>query len=176
MRTIVVLLACSLLFAACGVPPTRPVINATPPARAVQFTRVSQGAPLGDHPTEAFYSVVTGANAWDDVRSKAPQALAQAGEKDAKAGKVIYLAAFSGVKPSSGYSLEAQKITCQGDQCTLFFVENKPGAQTVVEPAMTLPYLLVSVPANQFTSGAKVTFIFKDLQEGSVYSQEVTIP
>ena len=116
---------------------------------AVSRRRGSQGAPLGDHPREAFYGVITSAQGWDALRARMPDSLVAAGEKDARAGKMIYLAAFGGVKGSSGYSLDVQKLTCGGGACTLFLSEKKPGAETVVEPAMTLPYLLIGVPASQ---------------------------
>lgn len=183
MRRIIILLVVSVFVTACAALPTRPVLDATPavltatPAeRDAQYALVSQGAPLGDHPREAFYGVVTSAQGWDEIRAKVPDALVEAGVKDAQAGKVIYLVAFGGVKGSSGYALDVQKLTCETGACSLTLAETKPAAETVVEPAMTLPYLLIGVPADQFVRGSKVVFIFKDPQGGSIYQGETSIP
>ncbi len=173
-----------ILCSACSGIPSQPGVELTrTPGPTLTLTElafrvIAQAAPLGDHPKEPAYAAIKESTEWDTLASKIPaQALESAKTAmQTASSQQLYLLAFSGVRGTSGYTLSIQSIHLNGDQCTVVVAEMKPAENTIVEPAMTLPYVLVALPFKELPGGKEVAFRFTSPQGGVPSQQEVQIP
>ncbi len=71
--------------------------------------------------------------------------------------KQAVVAAFTGLKSSSGYGVKVYQVRDQDDECIYKFTETAPSSgNDVVNMVMTTPYLLLIVETN----GKKITASF----------------
>lgn len=145
-------------------------------AGSIPFRVIAQAAPLGDQPKEPRYAVTATAQDWEALQPYIPEPAFTAGKApDPSTGELVVVL-FLGVRGTSGYSIEINNIQILKDQCTILFKEVKPTADTITEPARTLPFLLIALPLNVFASQTRVTFVFQEMSEGNLYQQEIHLP
>jgi hypothetical protein len=132
---------------------------------------LEQVAPLGDHPKEPFFTVVSSLAEWETLAIKAPAQALETGKKAFQTGQELYLLGFAGVRGTSGFMLSIDSIRLEGKQCTVVVTETKPAQNEIVEPAMTLPYVLVAVSYGELPYGEDLTFVFVN-SEGTILNQQ----
>jgi hypothetical protein len=168
----------SLLCLACGRLQAKPGV--TPSQAGLAYRVIEQAAPLGDHPKDPLYSVITDSAQWDTLAASVPTQALEAGKKAQAsalpARQELYLLAFAGVRGTSKYKLSIITIKLEGERCTVVVVETQPAPGEVVEPATTLPYVLAAIPYEALPRGDRLTFVFANPQGTVLSQQEVQIP
>jgi hypothetical protein len=148
----------------------------TPAPEELAFRVIEQAAPLGDHPKDPFYLVVTANSAWETLTSDVPSQALEALKKAAQSEQELYLLAFAGVRGTSGYALSIAAIRLEGTRCTVVIAETKPTQDDIVEPAMTLPYVVAALPYGELPRGEHLTFLFANPQGTVLSRQDIQIP
>lgn len=159
-----------------GPTPLTPTRQITPVQKSISFQVVQQAAPLGDHPKEAYYSVITSASDLEALITRLPGSAIEEIKAAQASDHALYLLAFAGVRGSSGYGLNITSIDQQGNQFTVVVAETKPAPESIVEPAMTLPYVIAAVPASELPQGERLFFIFTNPQGTTLGQGEAQIP
>lgn len=174
LKIFLMIVGSSILCTACD--GAKSPVTPPPSAEEISFKVFDQAAPLGDFPSEPVYSVITRAQDWNTLEERIPvQALDQC-KKFTKFDGELYLLAFAGVKGSSGYAINVVEVLVVQDQYTVIIAEETPGPNTVVEPAMTLPYILIGIPRNILPVDKTLVFTFKDNNENTLFKQDVQLP
>lgn len=159
-----------------GTPAPTPIETGQPTFPTIPFWTIAQEAPLGDHPTEPYYGVVTRPGEWSELHGQLPPAAIKAGRKAGPMQDHLIIAAYAGAKGSSGYSLSVDSLVVDGDRVIVTVSQQAPEPDAVREPAMTLPYHLVAVPTEALGPVRSLAFEFRD-QAGLVLSRkEVVLP
>ena len=124
---------------------------------AVPFTTIIQDAPLGDEPAEPTYAVITAPGGWERIEGQLPPEAVAAGREGNQ--EQLFFIAFGGARASSGYQMTISSLRSSGDQLLVTVDEQRPDADDIVEPAMTLPFHVVAVPTHELPEGvASVIF------------------
>lgn len=153
-----------------------PVGTWQPTLVTIPFWTIAHEAPLGDHPTEPHYAVVSQPGEWSELDGHLPPAAIEAGRKAGPAQDHLIVAAFAGVKGTSGYSLTLDSLVVDENRVIVTVSQQAPEPAAVREPAMTLPYHLVAVPMDALGPARSLAFEFRD-QTGLVLShKEVVLP
>ena len=98
-----------------------------PCALTILLTGIAHEAPLGGHPREPLYAVVTSSKEWSKLRGRIPDQAIEAGIRTGELNDNLILIAFAGTKPSSGYSITFKRVVQEGDY-QLFLRHRKYGA------------------------------------------------
>ena len=179
VRCIAALVIAAIFCVSCIENPStqvNPTQQITPGQESLPFHVVEQAAPLGDNPKEAVYKVITTTSDWDVLNTRVPTSAMETGKAALASDKALYLLAFAGIKGTSGYSVNITTIRQAGSQYTVVVSETKPAEGAIIEPAMTLPYILVGVPLTELPHGENAIFVFTNPQ-GTILGQgEVQIP
>ncbi len=144
-----------------------------PVSIAVSATVLLQAAPLGDAPAQAVYALVVNDNDWDRLAGQIPEAALQAGRQASAAGHAVVVA-FAGAKGSSGYQVNLRKATLQADELTITVAVTAPGADDIVEPASTLPFVLAIIPRDALATIH--SYVFVDEGGQSLIRSRITAP
>jgi len=152
----------------------RPTVASS--AADVPFRVVDQAAPLGDHPKEPVYAVITRPEDWEAIKERIPNQVFDQGKMKADYEKEVYLLVYAGVKGSSGYAINVAKLSVEKEQYIVIIAEESPAPNAVVEPAMTLPYILLAVSRDARASGQRLTFTFKDRAGKTLSQQDIQLP
>ncbi len=139
-------------------PDRAPIAATTPHIIPVSATVLLQAAPLGDAPAQAVYALVVNDNDWDRLDGQIPEAALQAGRQTSAAGHAVVVA-FAGAKGSSGYQVNLRQATLQADELTITVAVTAPGADDIVEPASTLPFVLAVIPRDALATIHSYAFI-----------------
>jgi hypothetical protein len=142
----------------------------------IAFQVLEQAAPLGDQPAAAAYTVITNSKDLDTIRTRIPTQAAATLQSDVNTATSLYLLAFAGVRGTSGYTLNITAIQQKGNQYTVVVSETIPDQETIVEPATTLPYIIVTIPLSELPQGEKITFIFTDPEGAFLEQADTQIP
>ena len=134
----------------------------------ISITDIAHEAPLGDHPSEPLYTVVTFPKEWNKLRGRIPDRAIEAGIRTGELNDNLILIAFAGVKPSSGYSITFKRVVQEGDYLFIHIFHTKPSLNKIVEPASTLPYHLVRLPKEKLYPARILTFEFYDEKENTL--------
>jgi PrcB C-terminal len=153
-----------------------PTQQITPTQVKITFQIVEAGALLGDKPKEPVFAAISTSKEWDALDQSLPSTLILNGKEAMKSYPALYLLAYTGVKGSSGYKLEITNIELDKGQYIVKVTESAPTQGTVVEPAMTLPYVLVAIPLDELPHNQKITFVFTNPQGAVLNQQEVQTP
>jgi hypothetical protein len=157
-------------------PPTQPMETEAPEPSALPVWTIAQEAPLGDHPTEPFYTVVARPDEWSELQGRLPPVAIQAGVQAGPEDGSVIVVGFGGAKGSSGHSLTVESVVQDGDRVIVTISQQAPDPDAIREPAMTLPYHLVAIPTEALDLPRGLTFEFRD-QAGLVLShKEVVLP
>ena len=136
----------------------------------VPFTTVAQDAPLGDQPAEPAYVVVTAPDTWSDVQDQLPSDAVDAGRDAAATNESVVIVAFAGAKATSGYGISIESIRHDGDRLIVTVTERTPDEDAIVEPAMTLPFHVVRISADELPDSV-MSVVFQD-KTGSTLAQQ----
>ena len=139
-----------------------------PCALIIPLTSIAHEAPLGDHPSEPLYTVVTFPEEWNKLRGRMPDQAIEAGIRTGELNDNPILIAFAGIKPSSGYSITFKSVVQEGNQLFIHIFHTKPSLNKIVEPATTLPYHLVTLPKEKLYPAPILTFVFYDEKENAL--------
>lgn len=138
------------------------------------ITSIYQRTPHGTAPAEPAYLVIRQPVDWDTAKRQLPdEAIAAGLEAGIPSGQVI-LAAYAGVQPSSGCSVEIKNVKQQNDTIFVLVVFSAPGSNEIVLPSYTLPFHIVSVAVDSAESWDGHTIIFQDEQENIL--EQIVLP
>ena len=157
-----------------------PKAGEAPPPSAqrgeVPFETILQEAPLGDHPIDPAYLVITEPAQWKQLGDAIPEPALAAGSAFVGWDSNLILIAYAGAKGSSGYAIQIDSIRMVDDRWSVTVTETGPDEGQIVEPARTVPYTLVQVSKDDIPVGSQPLIDFID-QEGKVLStSEISIP
>lgn len=147
-------------------------VTAAQEERALSFNTLAQEAPLGSEPTTPAYLVNTTAAAWDQTAMQLPPEAIAAAQTAAPSEMVVV--AFAGAKASSGYQITITNIEHLAKQLQITVREQQPAADEIVEPAMTLPFHVVTLPTESLP--AEITSIRFQNESGTTLAQHSMPP
>jgi hypothetical protein len=142
----------------------------------ITFKTIAQKAPLGDHPVDPAYLVLTEQSQWEELQGVIPDQALTAGKALDGWDSNLVLVVFSGAKGSSGYTIEVDSINSTDSGWTVNLIEGGPDADQITEPAMTLPYAIVQVPREYLPKGNQLLVEFVDQERSVLSTSEILIP
>ena len=175
MRVLVLLVTLALACTPAAVPDTSrqdPVATFAPTAsrtnapvvvtgRVVPFERVGRAPPGGASPisgrTPGGPTVVVATSAEETSALLANDRVATNVNGLPPIGDGAYIAAFAGIKPSSGYEIAVTDTRADSDGLTLWVRQSAPPAGAVVLTTLTYPIDVIRIDATEIPSGSKVT-------------------
>lgn len=152
------------------------VPSISPQGEEIHFEIIQQEAPLGDHPSEPAYWVITSPDHWDALEGAIPEEALAAGSKFEGWGSSLVLVVYAGVKGSSGYSIQIRSIQAEENHWTVTVSETKPDADQIVEPAKTVPYAVVGVSTDDLPAGDQILIEFINSERKVLATSEISIP
>jgi hypothetical protein len=153
--------------------PSTPTLK--PAQKAIPYRTIAQDAPLGSHPADPLYTIVTSLQGWEALKDRLPPPALQAGQHAFQGGDELLVVAFAGAMGSSGYKITIEGISQESGGVIVQLRMEKPDPETIVEPAMTLPYHLISLNWQDIVKRQPLSFTFLD-QDGVILNQIETSP
>jgi hypothetical protein len=127
----------------------------------MRFSNVAKAAPHGDAPSEPLFSAITSVEDWEKVEDQIPAEAFFLGMNAYQQNPgQLYLVAYAGIQPSSGFSIEIIEVTREKDQITAIVSLKTPEPEENVQPSTTGPYHIISLNSKDIDrwSGYTVTF------------------
>ena len=129
----------------------------------MRFSNVVKSAPHGDAPGEPLFSAITSIEDWEKVEDQIPEEVFSLGMDAYRQNPgQLYLVAYAGIQPSSGYSIEITEVTREKDQITVIVSSKSPDPEEIVQPSTTGPYHIVSLKSKDNDRWSGYTVTFKD--------------
>lgn len=120
--------------------------------------------------------MVTRPSEWGELDGHLPPSAIESGRKAGPAQDHLIVAAFAGVKGTSGYSLTLDSLVVDENRVIITVSQQAPEPGAVREPAMTLPYHLVAVPLEALGPARSLAFEFRDQAGLFLSHKEVVLP
>ncbi len=139
--------------------------------REIPFTRLEKGISnyyayeeTGAQSAPSFFEIVTDQAGWDAfLAGMYPPYSSQAPSLPAPdLGSEIVIAAFQGVKPTGGYSIEVASIEEEEGTVNVYLNVVEPQPSDMVSQAFTSPYDIVKVSRAELGLTGEVEFSFWD--------------
>lgn len=153
--------------------PTQPAERAPMETVGVPFRTVAQAAPLGNRPPDPACAVIVKPDTPAGLETTFPPDALEAAETVARDDGTIAVLAFAGTKATSGHQITIENIQREGKQLIVTVIERDPEEDANVEPAMTLPYHVISLTRASMPDGI-THVVFRD--ESGLLHREVYAP
>lgn len=134
-------------------------------SKQLEFQTVDQGDNSGYSEMQPKFQIASTQENWYSLLNS----YFQGQIKDVNLEEFLVVAAFMGVKDSSGYGVSIEKISQAGKEIEIS-IEFKETTEKIVFPASTQPYHIVKIKKALINKG-DITFIFKDTK-GNLLAKE----